>query len=204
MGFGRTSGRGAWEDAFVAYYVAKGEMLRRTAYALCGDWHLAEDLTQTVFTNLYRVWQRVERHEVLDQYARRVLLRAFLDEGRRPWRRESPTPPESPTLDEGRWHDRGVDDRLALRAALLGLPKRRRAVLVLRYWVDLSVEQVAEILECPQGTVKSLTARALADLRAALGDGHAGDGSTVATVRTSVSGDASGASPPIGREGGAL
>lgn len=162
--------RRAWEEAFVAYYVAKGEMLRRTAFALCGDWHLAEDLTQTVFTTLYRVWQRVERHEVLDQYARRVLLRAFLDEGRRPWRRESPTAPESPALVEGRWEDRSADDRLALQAALLGLPKRRRAVLVLRFWADLSVEQVAEILDCPPGTVKSLTARALADLRARMGD----------------------------------
>lgn len=164
MGFGP-----AWEQAFVAYYAAKGEMLRRLAFALCGDWHLAEDLTQTAFINLYRVWQRVERHEVLDQYARRVLLRAFLDQGRRPWRRETPAPPQSPALDEATWEDRGIDDRIALRDALLGLPKRRRAVLVLRFWADLSVEQVAEILDCPPGTVKSLTARGLADLRARLG-----------------------------------
>jgi RNA polymerase sigma-70 factor (sigma-E family) len=159
----------SWDADFVAYYTAKGEMLRRTAYALCGDWHLAEDLTQTAFTNLYRVWSRVERHEVLDQYARRVLLRTFLDQGRRPWRRESPAPPQSPALDEARWEDQGIDDRLTLRAALLDLPKRRRAVLVLRFWADLSVEQVAEILDCPTGTVKSLTARGLADLRARLG-----------------------------------
>ncbi len=159
-----------WEDAFVAYYAAKGDMLRRTAFALCGDWHLAEDLTQTVFIKLYRVWRRIDRHDVLDQYARRVLLRAFLDQGRRPWRRESSAPPESPALDEARWEDRGIDDRIALRAALLGLPKRRRAVLVLRFWADLSVDQVAEILECPPGTVKSLTARGLQDLRARLGD----------------------------------
>ena len=62
------SGRRAWEDDFVAYYAAKGDMLRRTAFVLCGDWHLAEDLTQTAFTNLYRVWTRIERHDVLDQY----------------------------------------------------------------------------------------------------------------------------------------
>ena len=168
---GAVGGGGAeGEEAFVAYYTAKGEMLRRTAFALCGDWHLAEDLTQTVFTNLYRVWRRIERHEVLDQYARRVLLRAFLDQGRRPWRRESPTAPESAALDAATVEDKGADDRLALRAALLGLSKRRRAVLVLRYWGDFSVEQVAEILDCPPGTVKSLTARGLADLRARLGD----------------------------------
>lgn len=202
MRFGRAEGRQAWEEAFVAYYAAKGEMLRRTAFALCGDWHLAEDLTQTVFTNLYRVWRRIERHEVLDQYARRVLLRAFLDQGRRPWRRESPTAPESPMLDEGRWEDGGADDRVTLRAALLGLPKRRRAVLVLRYWADLSVEQVAEILDCPPGTVKSLTARALADLRARLGVAGPATGGAATIARTTASGDAGGASPARGQEGG--
>jgi RNA polymerase sigma-70 factor (sigma-E family) len=163
-------GSSAWEADFVAYYAAKGEMLRRTAFALCGDWHLAEDLTQTVFTTLYRVWRRVERHDVLDQYSRRVLLRAFLDHGRRPWRREVPAPPQSQALDDARWEDRTAEDRLTLRAALLSLPKRRRAVLVLRFWADLSVEQVAEILQCPTGTVKSLSARGLADLRSLLGD----------------------------------
>jgi len=202
--FGRAEGRQAWEDAFVAYYAAKGEMLRRTAFALCGDWHLAEDLTQTAFTKLYRVWRRIERHEALDQYARRVLLRAFLDQGRRPWRRESPTAPESPALDEGRWEDRGADDRLALKAALLGLPKRRRAVLVLRYWADLSVEQVAEILDCPPGTVKSLTARALADLRARLGVTAPTDGGAVTIASTTASGGAGGAAPPRGLPDGAL
>ena len=168
----------AWEDDFVAYYTAKGDILRRTAFVLCGDWHLAEDLTQTTFTNLYRVWNRLERHEVLDQYARRVLLRAFLDQRRRPWRREVPTP--SGTDPDGpRWEDGGAEDRLVLSSVLLRLPKRRRAVLVLRFWADLSVEQVAEILDCPTGTVKSLTARGLADLRAQLGDTLADFGATM-------------------------
>jgi RNA polymerase sigma-70 factor (sigma-E family) len=169
----------AWEDDFVAYYVAKGDMLRRTAFALCGDWHLAEDLTQTAFTNLYRVWNRIERHDVLDQYARRVLLRAFLDQRRRPWRRETPVGSDSSDLDATIWEDRGADERMVLSTVLLRLPKRRRAVLVLRFWADLSVEQVAEILECPIGTVKSQTARGLADLRALLGDQQADLGSTL-------------------------
>ena len=68
------------------------------------------------------------------------------------------------------WEDGGPEDRLVLSTVLLRLPKRRRAALVLRFWADLSVEQVAEILDCPIGTVKSLTARGLADLRAQLGD----------------------------------
>ena len=161
--------RRAWEDEFVAYYAAKGDILRRTAFVLCGDWHLAEDLTQITFTKLYRVWQRIERHDVLDQYARRVLLRAFLDQRRRPWRREVPTP-SSIELDRAQWEDGGPEDRHVLSAGLLRLPKRRRAALVLRFWADLSVEQVAEILDCPIGTVKSLTARGLAELRAELGE----------------------------------
>jgi RNA polymerase sigma-70 factor (sigma-E family) len=169
-GFTLSRAQRAWEKDFVAYYAAKGDMLRKTAFALCGDWHLAEDLTQTAFTNLYRVWNRIERHEVLDQYARRVLLRAFLDQGRRPWRREVPDSDQRLSMDLAGVEDTSAEDRLVLRAALLGLPKRRRAVLVLRFWADLSIEQVAEILQCPQGTVKSLTARGLADLRERLGD----------------------------------
>src|SRR5690606_33835984 len=87
VGLLRRGGRRSWEEDFAAYYAARGDMLRRTAYLLCGDWHLAEDLTQTAFTNLYRAWNRLDRHDALDQYTRRVLVRAFLDERRRPWRR---------------------------------------------------------------------------------------------------------------------
>ena len=72
------------DEEFVSYYQARAEHLRTTAYLLCGDWHLAQDLTQLTFTKLYRGWRRIERHDALDQYARRVLLRAYLDERRRP------------------------------------------------------------------------------------------------------------------------
>jgi len=160
----------SWEDDFVRYYTERGPILRRTAMLLCGDWHQAEDLTQLTFINLYRHWHRIERHDVLDQYARRVLLRTFLNQRRRPWRREIATPPESAELDTGVWLDREPAERLLLRTALLRLSKQRRAVLVLRFWADLSVEQVAEVLECPIGTVKSQTARGLAELRAILGE----------------------------------
>jgi len=170
MGLVRRAGRRDWEDEFVSYYAARGDILRRTAFVLCGDWHLAEDLTQTTFTKLYRVWHRIERHDVLDQYARQVLLRAFLDQRRRPWRREISTVPGSAELDTATHVDSGADERVVLRTALLRLPRRRRAVLVLRFWADLSVEQVAEILDCPTGTVKSQTARGLAELRSLLGD----------------------------------
>lgn len=172
----RQAGRPGWEEEFVAYYAATGDALRRTAFVLCGDWDLAEDLLQVTFTNLYRAWKRIERREVMDQYARRVLLRAFLNERRRPWRREVSTAPDSVDLDTGVWHDRAVEESLVLRTALLRLSRQRRAVLVLRFWADLSVEQVAEVLQCPTGTVKSQTARGLAELRTILGPGLSGVG----------------------------
>jgi RNA polymerase sigma-70 factor (sigma-E family) len=167
---GGKSGKSGQDDEFVAFYTARAAHVRNTAYLLCGDWHLAEDLTQVTFTKLYRVWPRIERHEVLDRYTRQVLLRTFLDERLRPWRREKPAPPDDAVLDITAPEVRGPEDREVLRNALQLVPKRRRAVLVLRFWADLPVEQVAEILGCSTGTVKSQTSRGLADLRAALGD----------------------------------
>ncbi len=143
-------------------------MLRNTAYLLCGDWHLAEDLTQTVFIKLYRAWRRIERHDTMDQFARKVLLRTYLDERRRPWRREFPTEPDSAGFESAGLAD-DAESRLAIRAAVLKLTHRHRAVLVLRFWEDLSVEQVAEILDCSTGTVKIQTSRGLARLRKLFG-----------------------------------
>lgn len=169
MGFLGFGGRRHDAD-FVAYYEARAVAVRKTAYVLCGDWHLAEDLAQTAFTKLYQAWHRLERYEALDGYVRQVLLRAFLDERRRPWRREHVTGPESPVFDVPVVEEQRSGERQILLAALARIPKRRRAVLVLRYWEDLSVEQVAELLDCSAGTVRSQASRGLADLRTALGD----------------------------------
>lgn len=155
---------------FVAYYEARAAAVRKTAYVLCGDWHLAEDLTQTAFTKLYQAWHRLERYEALDSYVRQTLLRTFLDDRRRPWRREYAIGPESPVFDAPTTDAAEVGDREILLAALARIPKRRRAVLVLRYWEDLPVEQVAEMLGCSPGTVRSQASRGLADLRTVLGD----------------------------------
>jgi RNA polymerase sigma-70 factor (sigma-E family) len=157
------------DAGFVAYYEARAATIRKTAFVLCGDWHLAEDLTQIAFTKLYQVWHRLERHDTLEGYVRQVLLRAFLDNGRRPWRREYATTPDSPILDAAVPATAGSDERDELLAALAQVPPRRRAVLVLRYWEDLSVDQVAELLGCSAGTVRSQASRGLNDLRAALG-----------------------------------
>ena len=160
------------EAEFVAYYEARAAAVRKTAYVLCGDWHLAEDLTQTAFTKLYQAWHRLERFEALDGYVRQTVVRAFLDERRRPWRREYATGPESPVFDvpSAGGAAAGEGEREILLEALSRIPKRRRAVIVLRYWEDLSVEQVAEMLDCSPGTVRSQASRGLADLRAALGE----------------------------------
>ncbi|MFI7542060.1 SigE family RNA polymerase sigma factor [Actinoplanes sp. NPDC049599] len=148
--------------AFAEYFAARSGAMRGTAYLLCGDWHRAEDLVQTAFTKLYTHWHRVARHESLDPYVRQVLIRTFIDDGRRGWRRrERPqeTPIEQPATQSS------PDDRLVLLRALAGVPPRQRAVLVLRYWEDMSVEETAVALSCSTGTVKSQAARGLDALR---------------------------------------
>ena len=151
--------------AFAEYFAARSHSMRGTAYLLCGDWHRAEDLVQTAFTKLYLVWNRISRHEVLDNYLRQILIRTFLDERRRGfWRRERvggedsdrPAPPDSP------------ENRLVMLQALAVLPPRQRAVLILRYWEDLSVDESAALLGCSPGTVKSQAARGLESLRGLL------------------------------------
>src|SRR3569623_3132074 len=119
------------EAAFRAFAHSRRPGLRRTAYLMCGDWHQADDLVQTALTKLYVAWRRVRNNEAPDAYARQLLTRCFLDERRRPWRRESPVEAleDHATATEGA--DEGVLD---LRNALATLPPRQRATVVLRYW----------------------------------------------------------------------
>ena len=146
-------------DRFAAYYAARYRTLRRTAYLLCGDWHEAEDLTQAAFVRLYLAWGRV-RADGAHAYARRVLVNEFL--GRRRRDREQPVAavPDRPGPAGG-----SPDDRVDLAAALRAVPAQQRAVVVLRYWEGLSVEQTAALLRVAPGTVKSQASRGLAALR---------------------------------------
>jgi RNA polymerase sigma-70 factor (sigma-E family) len=155
------------EQAYRDYVAGNLDRLRRTAYLLCGDWHLADDLTSTVLIKLLRHWKRATVMEHRDAYVRRMLMSAWLDERRRPWRRESSTDrlPDRPAATAD------ADQRLDVLSLLAGLPPRRRAVLVLRYFCDLSVEETAQALGCSEGTVKSQGARALESLRAGLKEG---------------------------------
>jgi RNA polymerase sigma-70 factor (sigma-E family) len=154
------------ESAFRTYAVSRRPALRRTAYLMCGDWHQADDLVQTALTKLFVAWKRVRSDEQPDAYARRILTRCYLDERRRPWRRESPME----VLHDSPAATRSTEDALDLRAALDRLPSRQRATIVLRFWADASVAETADALGCSEGTVKSQTARALSTLRASLGD----------------------------------
>lgn len=155
------------DTAFADYFAARSDAMRRTAYLLCGDWHRAEDLVQVAFTKLYLAWRRITRHDALDAYARQTLVRTFLSERRLGWfRKENVTGDPADTPISGG----GPEDRLVLREALKQVPPGQRAVLVLRYWEDMSVEETAKALNCSTGTVKSQAARGLQTLRGLLTD----------------------------------
>ncbi|GIF18276.1 RNA polymerase sigma-70 factor (sigma-E family) [Actinoplanes tereljensis] len=148
------------------YVGARLDSFRRAAFLLCGDWHLADDLVSTALLKLLRHWRRVSAMDDPDAYVRRVLLRCLLDERRRPWRREESW--EWPPERRADSVDGPVTDRMAILAALGRLTPRQRAVIVLRFFYDLSVEQAATELDCSPGTVKSQTARALQAMRTAM------------------------------------
>jgi RNA polymerase sigma-70 factor (sigma-E family) len=162
--------READEDRFREFARSQALLLRRCAYLLCGDWHLAEDLVQTTLVKLYGAWPRIERTDRPISYARTTLTRCWLDERRRPWRRAEERSGELPdtadaTVDPALMHHQSAV-RADLLAALATLPRRQRAVLVLRYFAGMSIAETAAALGCSEGTVKSQTSRALEALRA--------------------------------------
>ncbi len=87
----RSEKAGEADEDFRAFMAARAHGLRRTAYALCGDWHHAEDLTQIAFTKVYAAWPRVRAADNVEAYLRRTLTNAYIDETRRGWRREQPS-----------------------------------------------------------------------------------------------------------------
>jgi RNA polymerase sigma-70 factor (sigma-E family) len=158
----------AAEREFGDYVVARSQALCRFAFLLCGDWHRAEDAVQVAFAKVYVRWERLSATGAVDPYIRRVVLTSIIDERRRAWfRREAPMarlPDRATVADPAD----ASTQRLAVLAALAQVPPRQRAVLVLRYWEDQSIEQVAQLLACSEGTVKSQAARGLERLRALL------------------------------------
>ena len=152
------------EDRFQEFVRARWSHLVRTAYLLTGDAHHAEDLTQTALAKAYRSWRRVSGSDNPEAYVRRMLVTCNSDRFRKRRVKESLTdaPPERAGRDE---NVARVDERGVLLGALAGLPPRQRAVVVMRYWEDLSEAEVAEVLGCSQGTVKSQASKGLAKLR---------------------------------------
>lgn len=153
------------DAAYTEFVRARYTHLRRIAYATCGDWHRAEDLVQTALVKLYVAWPRVRREGKEEAYARTIIVRANVDESRRPWRRERSG------LDG---HDQAgrepvpVEERSALFDALQQLPEMQRKTVLLRHWLGLSVAETAAELQISEGTVKSHTSRGLASLQSVL------------------------------------
>lgn len=152
------------ESELHEFVTARYGRLRRAAYLLCGDWHRAEDLVQNALARTV-VAARRRRIDNLDAYCRTVLLRAFLDDNERHWFRRERVRSVVPdvAIPPG---DRTV--ALTLLQALRSLPPRQRAVVVLRYWEDRSVEETADALGVSIGTVKSHAARGLHAMREVL------------------------------------
>lgn len=152
-------------DQFVAKHV---DDLLRTAYLIVWDEAEAEDLVQECLLKVARRWPRVRRMDQPRAYARRILVNLAVDEARGRARRRSELEPEPAASLIATDPLPALDTRAELPQALGQLPARQRAVLVLRYFNDLSEAQVAEVLGCPAGTVKSSASRGLARLREAL------------------------------------
>ena len=159
------------EEEFREFVAARSGALLRTAYLLAGDWATAEDLLQTALTKTYLAWKRLGGIEAIEPYARRVLVNTSTSWWRRRWHGERPTEvlPEHAGVDEIEQQL----DRDALWRHLQALPARQRAVLVLRFYEDMSEAQTAALLEISPGTVKSQTSRALNTLRRRLGSAAA-------------------------------
>lgn len=159
-------------EQFREFMVTRWPGLVRLGYVLTGDRWLAEDLAQTALAGACRAWWRVKRADDPDAYVRRILINA----SNRQFRRRRPVEEARP-VPEGSLADPAAeaDQRSDMMAALRELAPRQRAVIVLRYWADLNDAQVAALLGCSEGTVRSQAWRALAKLRVstALVDGDA-------------------------------
>ena len=149
------------ESEFREFVESRSLALRRTAYALTGDLHVAEDLVQGALVKLVRRWHKVDNPEA---YVRRTIYHDHASRWRRRKIVREDTVADLPDRSVGDGAGQ-VDDRLDLRQALLRLTARQRAVLVLRFYEGRTDDEIAAILGCAAGTVRSHVSRALAGLR---------------------------------------
>jgi RNA polymerase sigma-70 factor (sigma-E family) len=152
------------DDDFVAFVDARSTALLRTARLLtAGDQHAAEDLVQTALEKAYVAWPRIERKGAQEAYVRSIMTRAAIDRTRQRTRRGEVVTDQVPDVPV---HQAGPEDRDHVFGLLELLSPRQRAVVVLRYYDDLSEAQIAEALGCSAGAVKSHASRAMAVMRA--------------------------------------
>ena len=148
------------EEEYREFVGSRAASLHRAAYLLCGDWHLANDLVQETFVLTFRHWRRVQRADNQNAYVKRILINEF----KRHWQRYSGLAVRADT-DRPEVAVPDASDEVANRAdllrALLTLPARQRATVVLRYLEGMSERETAAVMRCSEGTVKSQTARAL-------------------------------------------
>jgi RNA polymerase sigma-70 factor (sigma-E family) len=154
------------EEEFVEFAEGISARLQGMAFLLCGDWHTAEDLVQATLAKVFVSWRRIRQQETAHAYATRTLVNTHLAHKRLKRTGEIPTS----ELPERAAELPAPETRMVVLAALAALPPKGRAVVVLRYWADLSVDQVAAVLGCSPGAVKSQSARGLDKLRGVLGD----------------------------------
>jgi RNA polymerase sigma-70 factor (sigma-E family) len=166
--------RSADAPTFEEYAGSAWPSLYRYAYLLAGNHADAEDIAQQTLLKAYRSWARVERSDSPAAYLRRILTNTYLSQ-RRPKARRlellTDAPPEAGHVPIG-----GSEERMTLWPHVKSLPPRQRAVIVLRYYEDLSEQEIADVLGCSRGNVKSTAHHALKSLRAALGAHGASDG----------------------------
>ena len=152
-------------EAFTAFVLAGQPRLRRTAYLICGDWELASDHVQEALIRVYRHWPRLRSEPEAHAYARKAVVSVVIDAKRK--RSSTEVPVDSVVDAPGDDATVRSADRDLLGRCLAQVPARQRACLVLRHYDDLSVSEVAAVLGCSEGTVKSQTARGLETLQAA-------------------------------------
>jgi RNA polymerase sigma-70 factor (sigma-E family) len=149
----------ATHEVFAAFVLHRSDALLRTAYLLTHDRHLAEDLLQTALAKAWPHWSRIDGNP--EAYVRKIIVNTYSTWWRRKWNGESPTD-ELPESVASGGESMSLTD---IKTALGRLPKRQRAVVVLRFFEDLTEAETARVLGCSVGTVKSQTSKALAKLR---------------------------------------
>jgi RNA polymerase sigma-70 factor (sigma-E family) len=171
---------------FEVFAADAADTLFRTGWLMTGDAGEAEDLVQEAFIRVARRWRRVAAMDKPVAYARRVLINLALDGAKRRSRQRAELEPQGSqpelTDDSAARALQEIDDLAEFQWALAGLPSRQRAVLVLRYWADLPVAEVAATLSCSAGTVKSTASRAAAQLARILTQNQPPAGQPVTTT----------------------